>query len=104
MKAKYQMVHTYTFDNNRGGSGEHTSKSSFKTLENAIRNANFWINKEEAWIDVTTVRVYIMNKETCEVLYEWSAEPVKTMTLSELVEDQEQFTEFANLLARNIKK
>ncbi len=73
MKRKFQKIHTYTFDNNRGGAGEHTERSSFSTLEKAIEDAEFWINKSEPWIDTTVTHIEIVDKETKEVLWTYKA-------------------------------
>ena len=73
MKNKYQMIHTYTFDTSRGAPGEHTERSSFKTLESAEKSAWFWINKAESWIDTTVVSIKIVNKETGAVEFEYHA-------------------------------
>lgn len=70
-KKNIQMIHTYTFDEN---GKQNTERSSFLTIENAIKNAYFWINKEESWINTTTVEITIINKETNEVLWTYKAE------------------------------
>ena len=76
MTKKFQMIHTYTFDNDRGDRKlkgiEKTNRSSFGSLEKAIENANMWINKTESWIDTTVKSITIINKETNEVLWTWS--------------------------------
>lgn len=70
-KKNIQMIHTYTFDEN---GKQNTERSSFLTIEKAIKNAYFWINKEESWINTTTVEITIINKETNEVLWTYKAE------------------------------
>lgn len=70
MKKKFQKVQTYTFDKN---GKEATERSSYKTLEKAIENAWFWINKEESWIDTTVKHIEIIDKDTKEVLWKWEA-------------------------------
>ena len=50
---------------------EYTEKTSFKTLESAIKEAEKFIYKKEAWIDVNMVKAIIINKETNEVLWSW---------------------------------
>ena len=70
MANKFQMIHSYVSDNGRFP-GTKTSKSSFKTIESATKNAYFWINKEESWIDVTTTELTIRNKETGETVFEY---------------------------------
>lgn len=77
MKRRYQKVQTYTFDTNRNTEGlmgtEHTEKSSFATLEKAIENAEFWIYKKESWIDTTVKHIEIIDKETNEVVWQYTA-------------------------------
>lgn len=70
-KKNIQMIHTYTFDDS---GKQNTERSSFLTLENAIKNANFWINKEEGWIRTTAIEITIINKETKEVLWVYKSE------------------------------
>ena len=70
MKKIYQKIHSYTFDNGRGGDGEHTERASFLTLEKAIENAKWWIAKPEPWMDTTVTHIEIINKETGKL--EWS--------------------------------
>lgn len=72
MARKYQMVHGYTFDK-RGDDKEHIERSSFKTLESAIQNAEMWINKEETWIDTTVTHIEIIDKETQETVWTYGA-------------------------------
>ena len=76
MARKFQMVQTYTFDKN---GKENTERSSFMTLERAIEQANFWINKEESWIDTTVKHIEIINKETKEVVWTYTAPEAKTL-------------------------
>lgn len=73
MKKNYQMIQSYTFDNSRGDNGIHTEKSSFSTLESAIKNAEWWINKEESWMDTTVTEITIINKETKDILWTYKA-------------------------------
>lgn len=80
MARNIQMVHSYTFDNERCAQRrslevgkEYTEKSSFGTLEKAIENAQMWINKSESWIDTTVTHIEIINKETKETLWTWQA-------------------------------
>lgn len=79
MKNKFQRVHTYTFDdtdyNKRLGTAgkQKTGRQSFKTLENAIKNSEMWISKPESWIDVTTIRIDIIDKETGETVWTYEA-------------------------------
>lgn len=68
---KYQMIDTYTFDND-AEKKEHTEKSSFKTLEKAIENAEMWINKTESWIDTTVKHIEIIDKENKEVVWSYT--------------------------------
>ena len=70
MKRRYQLVDTYTFDKT---GKENTEKSSFKTLEKAIENAEFWIYKKESWIKTTVKHIEIIDKETNEVVWEYTA-------------------------------
>lgn len=78
MTKTIQMINSYKFDNDRNGDVDmnkvYTERSSFLTLENAIKNAYFWINKEEAWIDTTVTEITIINKETKEVLWSYRKE------------------------------
>jgi hypothetical protein len=75
MKNKYQMVHTYKFDENLKeiGGKIQTQKTSFKTLESAINNADMWINKREKWITTTSLKITIIDKETNETCWEYLA-------------------------------
>lgn len=85
-KRLYQKIHTYTFAEYRADGKpatrknteiigtENTEKSSFSTLESAIENAMYWIEKKEAWIDTTVKHIEIINKETKEVLWTYDAE------------------------------
>lgn len=77
MKRRFQKVQTYTFDTDRHTPGlkgtEHTGKSSFATLEKAIENAEFWIYKKESWIDTTVKHIEIIDKETNEVVWQYTA-------------------------------
>lgn len=75
MKNRYQKIQSYTFDTGRGGPGEHTERSSYKTLEKAIENDWFWITKEEAWIDTTVTHIEIVDKETKEIVWTYTANP-----------------------------
>lgn len=70
MARRFQKVQTYTFDNTRK---EKTEKSSFKTLEKAIEDAEFWIYKKESWIDTTVKHIEIIDKETNEVVWQYTA-------------------------------
>ena len=70
MKKIYQKIHTYTFDST---GKENTEKSSFATLEKAIENSEMWINKTESWIDTTVKHIAIINKETNETVWEYTA-------------------------------
>ena len=70
MTRKFQLVNTYTFDNT---GKEKTEKSSFKTLEKAIENAEFWIYKKESWIDTTVKHIEIIDKETNEIVWKYNA-------------------------------
>lgn len=70
MKRKYQMIQTYTFD--KTGEG-NTEKSSFGTLEKAIENAKMWINKTEPWMDTTVKHIEIIDKETKETVWKYTA-------------------------------
>lgn len=70
MKKRFQKVQTYTFDNT---GKEKTEKSSFATLEKAIENAEFWIYKKESWIDTTVKHIEIIDKETNEVIWKYTA-------------------------------
>ena len=70
MTRKFQLVNTYTFDST---GKEKTEKSSFKTLEKAIENAEFWIYKKESWIDTTVKHIEIIDKETNEVVWTYTA-------------------------------
>ena len=88
-KRMYQMAHTYRFDEFRADGGPNhnrtcdgkslvgttnTERSSFATLEGAIEKANWWIARAEPWMDITTLHVEIINKETKEVLWTYDAE------------------------------
>ena len=75
MKRRYQKVQTYTFDETRASVAgkEQTEKSSFTTLEKAIEDAKFWIEKKESWIDTTVKHIEIIDKETNEVVWEYTA-------------------------------
>ena len=64
MIRRFQLVQTYTFDET---GEEKTEKSSFKTLEKAIENAEFWIYKKEDWIRITVKHIEIIDKETNEI-------------------------------------
>ena len=64
------MVQIYTFDKT---GKENTEKSSFKTLEKAIENAEFWIYKKESWIDTTVKHIEIIDKETQKVVWQYTA-------------------------------
>lgn len=70
MKRRFQFVDTYTFDDT---GEEQTEKSSFKTLEKAIENAEFWIYKKESWIRTTVKHIEIIDKETNEIVWEYTA-------------------------------
>ena len=70
MTRKFQQVHTYTFDET---GEEKTEKSSFKTLEKAIENAEFWIYKKEDWIRTTVKHIEIIDKETNEIIWTYTA-------------------------------
>lgn len=70
MAKRYQKVQTYTFDKT---GKEQTEKSSFKTLERAIDDAEFWICKKESWIDTTVKHIEIIDKETNEVVWQYTA-------------------------------
>ena len=70
MTKRFQKVQTYTFDNT---GKEKTEKSSFKTLEKAIEDAEFWIYKKESWIDTTVKHIEIIDKETNEVVWQYTA-------------------------------
>lgn len=75
-KRKFQKIQTYKFTEKRGAelAGKvNTEKSSFTTLEKAIEDAYFWINKEEDWIDTEVIDVTIINKDTKEVLWTYTA-------------------------------
>ena len=85
-KRLYQKIHTYTFAEYRADGKpatwrnpeiigtENTERSSFSTLESAIENAMFFIEKKEAWVDTTVKHIEIINKETKEVLWTYDAE------------------------------
>lgn len=77
MARNIQMIHSFTYDTTRGRDVElgkvYTAKSSFSTVEKAVENAQMFINKSESWIDVTTTKVEIINKETKEMLWRWEA-------------------------------
>jgi hypothetical protein len=70
MKRRYQKAQTYTIDKT---GKEQTEKSSFATLEKAIENAEFWIYKKESWIDTTVKHIEIIDKETNEIVWEYTA-------------------------------
>jgi hypothetical protein len=70
MARRFQLVQTYTFDKT---GKENTEKSSFKTLEKAIENAEFWIYKKESWIDTTVKHIEIIDKETQKVVWQYTA-------------------------------
>lgn len=70
MKRRFQLVQTYTFDST---GKENTERSSFKTLEKAIENAEFWIYKKESWINTTVKHIEIIDKETNKVVWEYTA-------------------------------
>jgi hypothetical protein len=69
MARRFQLVQTYTFDKT---GKENTEKSSFKTLEKAIENAEFWIYKKESWIDTTVKHIEIIDKETQKVVWQYT--------------------------------
>ena len=82
---RYQKIHTYRFEEWSADGVHHknraeivgvvqTDKSSFKTLESAIDNAMFFIEKREGWIDTTVLEVKIVDKETKEVVWEYKKE------------------------------
>ena len=70
MTRRFQLVQIYTFDKT---GKENTEKSSFKTLEKAIENAEFWIYKKESWIDTTVKHIEIIDKETQKVVWQYTA-------------------------------
>lgn len=70
MMRRFQLVQTYTFDET---GEEKTEKSSFKTLEKAIENAKFWIYKKEDWIRTTVKHIEIIDKETNEIVWTYTA-------------------------------
>ena len=72
-KRIFQKVHSYTFDTDRGDNKEHTERSSFSTLENAIEDSMMWINKTESWIDTTVTHIEIINKETKQIVWSYKA-------------------------------
>ncbi len=71
MKRTIQQIMTYKLD--RTGDEIHTSRSSFGTLERAIEDANNYIYRVEDWMDTTVLNVEIINKETKETLWTYTA-------------------------------
>lgn len=72
----YQQIKDYKFDegarDGRVDSNEvYTTKSSFGTLERAIEDAWWWINRTEKWMDTYPVKIVVINKVTKEVLWTW---------------------------------
>ena len=79
---RYQKIQTYRFEEYSADRTHHrnnteivgkvqTEKSSFKTLESAIENAMFFIEKKEGWIDTTVIECQIVDKETSEVVWSY---------------------------------
>lgn len=71
MKRTIQQIMIYKLD--RTGDMVHTSKSSFGTLDAAIANSEMFINRTEGWIDTTVISVKIINKDTKNVLWTYTA-------------------------------
>ena len=78
MKRMIQQIKDYKFDegarNGRVNPNEIlTTKSSFGTLEAAVKDAEMWINRTEKWIDTSVVKIVIINKETKQVLWTYES-------------------------------
>ena len=78
-KRMIQQIKHYRFDegsrNGRVDPNEvYRTASSFATLENAVKDAEFWIRRDAAWIDTSVVKIVIVNKDTKEVLWTFDAE------------------------------
>lgn len=67
---KYLQVMTYKhWDKD----GEFTTKTSFKTPENAIKDAKRWIETIAKRWHRDVLRVEIYNKDTKEIMWRWEA-------------------------------
>ncbi len=53
--------------------GEFVTKTSFKTCENAIKDANNWINNIAKRWHRDVVKVQVINKDTNDIEWSWEA-------------------------------